>query len=113
MDCFVSTNKLNVKTKDGTDFWTNNDWIAEWELYFNVRNGIFVDTTPLTGHEKPLKVNSVGIEDIPKYFYTKVNIAVVLLLRTMAILTIYHGRIVLKTKETGLKISISIFRRYI
>ena len=73
IDCFVQTNKLIVKTKDGKDFWTNDDWTAEWSLFFNVQNGIYIDKEPLSGHEKPLKVNNVKIEDISTYFYTKVS----------------------------------------
>ena len=76
--CKISANTLIVRTRDGGDFLHGDDWIAEWKLYFNVRNGIFIDTTPLTGHEKPLQVDNVRIEDIPKYFYTKVNITFVL-----------------------------------
>ena len=73
IDCFVQTNKLIIKTKDGKDFWTNDDWTAEWSLFFNVQNGIYIDKEPLSGHEKPLKVNNVKIEDISTYFYTKVS----------------------------------------
>jgi hypothetical protein len=73
LDCFVTTNKIIIQTNDGTDFWTNDDWIADWKLVFNVQNGIYLDTgAPLTGKEKPLQDNFVKIEDISTYFFTKV-----------------------------------------
>ena len=73
MHCSISANKLIIKTKDGSDFWENDDWIGQWELYFNVRNGIFADTTILTGNETPLDVDRVRVEDVRKYYYTEVR----------------------------------------
>ena len=74
INCLVSKNKLIIKTKDGSDFWTNDDWVADWNLFFNDKNGIYLDTKPVTGVETPLQIESVKIEDIPTYFYTEVNI---------------------------------------
>ena len=74
INCFVSKNKLIVKTKDGSDFWTNDDWVADWNLFFNDNSGIYLDTKPVTGVETPLQIESVKIENIPTYFYTEVTI---------------------------------------
>ena len=64
INCFVSKDKLIIKTKDGSDFWTNDDWVADWNLFFNDKNGIYLDTWPLTGVETPLQIDSIKIEDI-------------------------------------------------
>ena len=73
LDCFVTTNKIFIQTNDGADFWTNDDWIADWKLFFNVQNGIYLDTgTPLTGQETPLQDTIVNIEDISTYYFTQV-----------------------------------------
>ena len=74
INCFVSKDKLIIKTKDGSDFWTNDDWVADWNLFFNDKNGIYLDAKPVTGVETPLQIDSVRIEDIPTYFYTEVTI---------------------------------------
>ena len=72
MDCFVTKNKLIIQTKDESDFWTNDDWTAEWKLFFNVQNGIYIDIPTLTGDEPPLQIDHVKIEDLATYFFTKV-----------------------------------------
>ena len=82
MHCSISSNNLIIKTKDGSDFWVNDDWIGQWELYFNVRNGIFVDTTTLTGNETPLDVDHIRIDDIRKYYYTEVRSSYIIISTT-------------------------------
>ena len=74
IDCFVDDAQLVVETKNGEDFWDNDDWVADWKLYFNVRNGIYIGDRPLTGYENPLQVDFVVVEDIANFYFTQVRI---------------------------------------
>lgn len=79
LDCTIVGNTLIVKTVDGSDFWTNDDWLGDWSLYFRVDNGIRADASSGSDQSSKdetgnvLQDGSVKVENLPEHFYTKVS----------------------------------------